>query len=192
MEFDHTHLACKFIDRVRRRTGPGDPSSVVGAQLVDISRPPIPAGLQLRLPLSISRNKNKLMLLATTTNNLSETLEWSGRAVILSGFPTKLSILHILEWARTDSFELMRAPSTIQNLGRLEDIVHISPLSMSSGLNSEGTANDLRTGSSSWTSYLLRLPSTSEAHRMVRQWNATRPQWGSMQGDWEIRASIVW
>ena len=40
--------------------------------------------------------------------------------------------------------------------------------------------------------FLVRLPSIAEAHRLVREWHATWPSWGGMDGAYKVSAEVVW
>ena len=147
VSFDSSIMAIRFIDVVRGRAGPGAPFQTLEAQLVDVKRPPFPLILSDRLPLSLKREilipqdyPNSVPVLGRplSSTDLSASTEWSGRAVLLKGFPRRMPHIHILENTRKEGFQVLRAPSTAKEGGKLEDIVRMPGLvhgfqAMSSG-----------------------------------------------------------
>jgi len=181
IEFDHPINAVRFRDAALGRSCPGSPHLQVECRLVDPSKRPFPAALSDRTPLTLRGDEAVTVVGEDGSGSvrLAGSLEWSGRAVLLSGFPKRLPPVWILKRLAKDDFSPVRAPGLAADGGALDTMVQISQ------------SPDMRT-ESSWVSYLVRLPSQAEAHRLAREWHATSPTWGGMFGEWKIRVEVVW
>jgi hypothetical protein len=144
IEFDNSTTAWRFVDRVRGRSGPGDPSCVVKARLIDPAREPIPEKLLGRYPLSVPRAFARSWPTGGSTSvNPTSTNEWSGKAVRLFGFPADLSVLHLLEQTKRDGFDIMRAPTFSRGDGKLTDIVEVPKYAGTKGFVDQQTDADV-------------------------------------------------
>ena len=197
IEFDNPLNALRFMHDLNhsKRQSPLDQKIV--ANLIDPAQPPYLRMILDRTPLALT--PHNLTVYTVPSNdpqqslearlNLRKTLEYSGRTVLLRNIRRSTSALHILEALRRDDFYPERAPGMVPTPQPGINQTRTPPVRMDDII--EVGSQHLRF-ETSWKSLLVRLPSTAEAHRLVRQWHATYPEWAGPNGDWFVQAEVVW
>lgn len=124
IEFDSPVNAMRFRDAAVGRSCPGSPNRVLVCKLVEPTKPPFPAALSDRTPLAL-RGDELLNIREDGTVNLSSSLAWSGRAVLLSGFPRRLPVPWILRQLAKEDFSVVEAPGLASDGGALDNLVQL-------------------------------------------------------------------
>lgn len=123
VEFTWSVKAKEAIEKLRGKTSAGLVDDYIDCRLIHISKPPYSKWLAHRKPLT-----SRAAIYDTIHDgppNLRAGLQYSGRAVILSGFPATIHPLSILERLNKEGFYPVKAPGLSTGWAAMDEIVHL-------------------------------------------------------------------
>lgn len=123
VEFTWSVKAKEAIEKLRGKTSAGLVDDYIDCRLIHISKPPYSKWLAHRKPLT-----SRAAIYDTIHDgppNLRAGLQYSGRAVVLSGFPATIHPLSILERLNKEGFYPVKAPGLSTGWAAMDEIVHL-------------------------------------------------------------------
>jgi hypothetical protein len=111
------------VDKLRGKTSPGIVDNLLDCRLVDISKKPYPSLLEHRLPLASRAAVNHVY--DQGPPNLKRGLNFSGRAVRLSGFPATVHPFTVMDRLSREGFYPVKGPATSEGWSAMDDIVQL-------------------------------------------------------------------
>lgn len=123
IEFDSAFSAVRFIENTKSTSGPGSPQAQLACTLVDSGLPPITPALIARTPLTLDREP--LPKTYDGSIRMAATNAYSGRSVVLSGFPASIPPRRILDKLSEEDYQVVNAPTFLSDARPSDELVPI-------------------------------------------------------------------
>lgn len=141
VQFANYRKASEAVDALRGKTSPGIVEDYLEARTVYMDKPPYAEMLNHRAPLA-TRAAAYLAYNSEGAPNLKAGLGFSGRAVMLSGFPATIPPSAILERLHKEDFYPMAGPGMSMDGPLMQEIVHLKRSVHPASLTEKKADND--------------------------------------------------